>query len=69
MANFFARADPAGGSWPYLIWRDAMLKNGRDPGRDKPADMPKPPPTFLWIARDPKAAWPYRIQLVPGVSA
>ena len=21
--NFFSRADPAGGSWPYLIWREA----------------------------------------------
>lgn len=25
LANFFSRADPAGGSWPYLIWRDGEV--------------------------------------------
>jgi hypothetical protein len=23
VANFFSRSDPAGGSWPYLLWREA----------------------------------------------
>ena len=25
VANFFSRSDPAGGSWPYLIWRDGEV--------------------------------------------
>jgi alkanesulfonate monooxygenase SsuD/methylene tetrahydromethanopterin reductase-like flavin-dependent oxidoreductase (luciferase family) len=41
----------------YLLWRDEMVKNGRDPGPDKPGDLPSPPRTFFWLARDPKAAW------------
>lgn len=25
VVNFFSRADPAGGSWPYLVWRDGEV--------------------------------------------
>lgn len=50
----------------YLIWREEMLALGKDPGRDKPADMPKPPANLMWIAEDPVATWkelgPYAMQ-------
>ncbi len=41
-------------------WREEMIRLGKDPGPEPSPpqpDDPRPPASFLHIARDPKAAW------------
>ena len=39
------------------LWREEMVRLGKDPGPESPADAPGQPRSFLHVSRDPKTAW------------
>jgi len=41
----------------YPIYREEMLRLGKDPGPEFNRDAPRPPSLFLFVARDPAQAW------------
>ncbi len=41
----------------YDFWREEMINQGRDPGPERPVDVPQPPRNFLHVSKDPRAAW------------
>jgi len=41
----------------HAIWRDEMIRLGKDPGPEFRTNVPRPPGLFLFVARDPDEAW------------
>jgi len=51
----------------FGIWWQEMVRLGKDPGPEPVRDAPRPPSNFLYVARDPRAAWervgPYALEV------